>query len=50
MYFDQAMKTGEENDLFAESAISAILTNNKKLLDKQITKETIDWIIYLCKL
>lgn len=49
LFFDQAMSTGEHTNIYAEPCIEAILTNNKKLLDKQITKETIDRIIDLCK-
>ena len=48
MFFEQALQTGEDNNIFAEPAISDILTNNKKLMDKQITKRTIERIIDLC--
>jgi inositol 1,4,5-triphosphate receptor type 1 len=48
MFFLQAMSTGEKNDIYAEPCIQAILTNNKKLLDQCISRDTIDRIIGLC--
>jgi hypothetical protein len=43
------MITSEENNFMAESTITELLTNNKVLLDKQITRETIKNFIDLCK-
>ena len=48
LFFDQAMKTGDENDLYAEATLTELLNNNKQLLDKQINKETIKKFIDLC--
>ena len=42
------MKTGSENDLRAESTITELVSNNKKLLEKQITPNTIKKFIHLC--
>ena len=50
LYFDQAMKTKTENNIRAEATIAELVSNNKKLLEKQITPETIRKFIELCKL
>jgi len=43
------MNTGEDNNIMAEATITATITNNKRLLDKQITRGTIKHIIKVCK-
>ena len=43
------MNTGEGSDDYSESTITAILGNNKKILDSQISKEDILNIVELCK-
>lgn len=47
--FEQAMTTTEQNNFQAESTITELLRNNKVLLDKQITKDTIENFVNLCK-
>ena len=42
------MMTSDENSLNAEDTITELLTNNKQLLDKQITTDTIENIIQNC--
>jgi len=49
LFFDHAMNIGEESDSYSEATITAILTNNKKLLDRQISRDNIAHIIGLCK-
>lgn len=49
LFFEQALNTGEHTNISAEPTITAILNNNKKLLDKQIDRTTIANIIELCK-
>ena len=49
LFFDHAMNTGDDADSYSEATITAILTNNKKLLDRQISRQNIDHIIELCK-
>ena len=49
LFFDHAMNTGDDADSYSEATITAILTNNKKLLDKQISRQNIAHIIDLCK-
>lgn len=43
------MNIGEGSDSYSEATITAILTNNKTLLDRQISRENIAHIIELCK-
>ena len=43
------MSTNEDNDFGVEQTITELLTNNKELLDKQITKKNIENFIYQCK-
>jgi hypothetical protein len=43
------MTANEQNNLKAENTITELLKNNEVLLDKQITKETIDNFVELCK-
>lgn len=47
LFFDHAVNIGETSESYSESTITAILTNNKKLLDQQISKENITHIIDL---
>jgi hypothetical protein len=49
LFFDHAMNTSEGSDSYSEATITAILTNNKKLLDRQISRDNIKHIIDLCK-
>lgn len=49
LYFDQAMQTADDNDIKAESTITELISNNKKLLEEQISEETIIKFINLCK-
>ena len=49
LFFDHAVNIGETSESYSESTITAILTNNKKLLDQQISKENISHIIDFCK-
>lgn len=49
LFFDHAMNIGEDSDSYSEATITAILTNNKKLLDGQISRENVEHIINLCK-
>jgi len=44
------MTATEENNFRAEATITELLKNNRVLLDKQITKDTIVNFIELCKL
>ena len=50
LFFDHTMNTGDDADSYSEATITAILTNNKKLLDSQISRENIACIIELCKI
>lgn len=43
------MTANEQNNFKAESTITELLKNNKVLLDKQITRETIQNFFDLCK-
>jgi hypothetical protein len=36
-FFSQAMKTNKENDIFAQSTVEELLSDNQKLLETQIT-------------
>ena len=36
-FFTQALKTGKVNDIFAQSTVEELLSNNKRLLETQIT-------------
>ena len=47
LFFNQLMNTGEGSDDYSESTITAILGNNKKILDSQISKDDIVKIIEL---
>ena len=49
LFFSQLMNTGEGSDDYSESTITAILGNNKKILDSQISKEDIINIVELWK-
>lgn len=49
LYFDHAMRATAQNNLLAEVAITELVQNNKRLLDKQISKENIRKFIELCK-
>lgn len=49
LFFDHAVNIGETAESYSEATITAILTNNKKLLDQQISKENIAHIINLCQ-
>jgi hypothetical protein len=49
LFFNHAMNIGESGDSYSEATITAILTNNKKLLDGQISREDIAHIIDICK-
>lgn len=49
LFFNQAMITHEKNNFQAEKMITELLRDNKTLLDKQITTETIKNFIELCK-
>ena len=49
LYINQALTATEQNNFKAESTLTELLKNNKVLLDKQITKETIQNFIDLCK-
>ena len=46
----QAMKTNKENDIFAQSTVEELLSDNKKLLEEQITPSIIKQFINLCKI
>ena len=48
LYLDQSMKSSGQN-IKAEATIAVLVSNNKILLEKQITKETIEKFINLCK-
>lgn len=43
------MQTADDNDIKAESTITELISNNKKLLEEQISEETIIKFINLCK-
>jgi hypothetical protein len=43
------MQTEDDNNIMAEPTIIAMITNNKKLLDTQISRATIQRIVTLCK-
>lgn len=49
LFFEHVMNTGEGSDSYGEATITTILSNNKKLLDVQISKNEIAEIINLCK-
>ena len=49
LFFNQLMNTGEGSDDYSESTITAILGNNKKILDSQISRGDIVNIVNLCK-
>jgi len=49
LFFDHAVNIGETAESYSEATITAILTNNKKLLDQQISRENISHIINLCQ-
>lgn len=49
LFFDHAMRTTAKNNMAAEVAIKALVTNNKRLLNKQISAETIYKFISLCR-
>lgn len=48
-FFMQAMSTNKENDIFAQSTVEELLSDNKKLLEEQITPSIIKQFITLCK-
>jgi hypothetical protein len=41
LFFEQAMQSNEQNNLNAEQMITKMLTNNKQLLGKKISRGTI---------
>jgi hypothetical protein len=49
-FFSQAMKTNKENDIFAQSTVEELLSDNQKLLETQITPGIIKQFINLCKI
>jgi hypothetical protein len=49
LFFDQSMNSRKENNICVEGTITALIGYNKNLLEKQITKETIDNFINLVK-
>lgn len=49
-FFSQAMKTNKENDIFAQSTVEELLSDNQKLLVTQITPGIIKQFINLCKI
>lgn len=49
LFFNQLINAGEGSDDYSESTITAILGNNKKILDSQISREDIVKIVELCK-
>lgn len=48
-FFQQAMVTNKENDIFAQSTVEELLSDNQKLLETQITPGIIKQFINLCK-
>ena len=48
LYFDHSM-TAAETNLRAEATIAVLISNNKTLLEKQITRKTIEKFINLSK-
>lgn len=48
LFFDQSMASAETN-IKAENTIAVLVSNNRTLLEKQITKDTIEKFISLCK-
>jgi len=49
-FFSQAMKTNKDNDIFAQSTVEELLSDNQKLLETQITPGIIKQFINLCKI
>jgi hypothetical protein len=45
LFFEQAMEVSEDNNIMAEGTITATITNNRQLLDKRITKNTIKGLV-----
>jgi hypothetical protein len=43
------MRTNNENDIKAQSTVQELLSDNKKLLEVQITPKIIKQFIMLCK-
>lgn len=48
-FFSQAMKTNKKNDIYAQSTVEELLSDNFKLLQNQITPQIIKQFITLCK-
>lgn len=49
-FFSQAMKTNKKNDIYAQSTVEELLSDNFKLLQNQITPQIIKQFITLCKI